>query len=199
MRKTVSRGRASAGRTGRGAFLLLAAVAALTGLAGCGTPTEPPNLALSAADSLQMRGWVPERLRSQVVLSPVIGGQPTGMFWGSKISNAALQEALDSSLRSTGMLALSPGAGNYQLDAQLVELEQPFIGVNVKVVVTIAYTAVEKRSGTVLYQRRLRSQYVAEFGSAMLDPNERLRLASEGAVRNNVNLMMRDLIALALN
>jgi len=146
-----------------------------------------------------MRGWVHERLKNQVLLSPVTGGQPTGTFWGSKISNAALQEALDSSLRATGMLALSPGVGNYQLDAQLVELEQPIIGVNVKVVVTIAYTAVEKRSGTVLYQRRLRSQYVAEFGSAMLDPNERLRLANEGAVRNNVNLMMRDLIALALN
>lgn len=185
------------GRPAR-AYRLLASMGLFVFLAACGTPTEPPSLALTAAESLQMRGWVPDRLKGQVVLSPVTGGQPTGMFWGSKISNAALQEALDSSMRATGMLALSPGAGNYQLEAQLVELEQPWIGVNVKVVVTIAYVAIEKRSGTVLYQRRLRSQYVAEFGSAMVDPNERLRLANEGAVRSNINLMMRDLIALAL-
>ncbi|MEJ6005939.1 hypothetical protein WG899_10305 [Paucibacter sp. AS339] len=175
-----------------------AALLALAGLSGCGTPTEPPNLALSATESLQMRSWVPDRLKGQIVLSPVTGGQPTGMLWGSKISNAALQEALDSSLRATGMLAMRPGAGDYQLEAKLVELEQPMIGLSMKVVVTIAYTVIEKRSGTVLYQRRLRSQHVAEFSSAVLDQNERLRLANEGAVRSNVNLMLRDVIALAL-
>ncbi|MCV2370350.1 hypothetical protein [Roseateles oligotrophus] len=171
----------------------------LIGLAACGTATDAPNLALSPQTSLQMRGWVPDRLKGQILLSPVTGGQPTGFMWGSKISNAALQEAIEESLRATGMLALRPGAGAYQMDTQLIELEQPMLGLNTKVALTLAYTVVEKRSGTVVYQRRLRSLYATEFTEAMVDPNERLRLATEGAVRSNVNLMLRDLIALALN
>lgn len=171
----------------------------LMGLAGCGTPADAPNLALTAQDSLQMRGWVPDRLKGQVLLSPVTGGQETGSWWGSKISNAALQEAIESSLRATGMLAIRPGAGGYQMEAQLIALEQPKFDLDTRVAVTIAYTVVDKRNGTVVYQRQLRSLYVAEFTSAVLDSNERLRLANEGAVRNNVNLMLRDLIALALN
>ncbi|MCV2353559.1 hypothetical protein LNV09_05220 [Paucibacter sp. B2R-40] len=174
-------------------------LAGLIALAGCGTATDPPSMALSSKESLQMRGWVPDRLRGQISLSPVTGGQPTGSMWGSKVSNLALQESIEESLRATGMLALRPGTGNYQMEVQLIELEQPIIGLNTRVAVTLAYTVVEKRSGTVVYQRRLRSAYVAEFTSAMVDPNERLRLATEGAVRSNVNSMLRDLIALALN
>ncbi len=185
-------------------LLMLALVLGLLfGLAGCGTATDPPSLALTSQESLQMRGWVPDRLRGQILLSPVTGGQPTGgmwdSMWGSKLSNRALQEAIEESLRATGMLALRPGTGNYQMEVQLIELEQPIIGLNTRVAVTLAYTVLVKRSDTVVYQRRLRSAYVAEFTSAMVDPNERLRLATEGAVRSNVNLMLRDLIALALN
>lgn len=168
-------------------------------LAGCASPTDAPKLALDPQDSLQMRGWVPDRLRGQILLSPVTGGRATGSWWGSKLSNAALQEAIEESLRATGMLALRPASGGFSMEAQLVDLEQPVFGLNTKVALTMAYTVVDKRSGTVVYQRRLRSIYVAEFTAAMVDPNERLRLATEGALRSNINLMLRDLIALALN
>ena len=68
-----------------------------------------------------------------------------------------------------------------------------------KVAVTLAYSVVDQTSGATVYQRRLRSIHVTEFGAAMLDPNERLRLASEAAVRKNVNSLVRELVGLALN
>lgn len=172
----------------------------LIGLVACGTPTEAPNLAMTAQDSLQMRGWVPDRLKGQIVLSPVTGAQAgSGTWWGSKISNAALQDAIEESLRATGMLAIRQGTGDFSMEVKLIELEQPKFGLNTKVAVTIEYKVVNMGSGATVYQRRLRSMYVAEFTSSLLNPNDRLRLASEGAVRSNVNLMLRDLIALALN
>lgn len=180
-------------------LLLLLLMVLLLGVSACGTATDPPSLGLSSKESLQMRGWVPDRMKGQILLSPVTGGQATGSMWGSKISNQALFEAIEGSLRAIGALAIRPGTGDFQMEAQLVELEQPILGVNTRVAVTIAYTVVEKRTGTIVYQRRLRSAYVAEFTASMVNPNDRLRLATEGAVRSNINLMLRDLIALALN
>jgi hypothetical protein len=168
-------------------------------LTACGTPADAPGMQLSAADSLQLRNWVPEWLRGQIQLLPVTGGQPTGRYWGAKISNAALQEALEESLRATGIYASRPGQGRFQMTVQLVALEQPPVGLDMKVAVTLAYTVVEQASGITVYQRRLRSIHVAEFGEAMLDQNERLRLASEAAVRKNVNSLVRELVGLALN
>jgi len=185
-------------------------VAALSGLfsglmglllAGCGTPAEAPQMGLSAAESLQLRTWVPEMLKAQVSVGPVTGGQPTGKYWGAKVSNEALQEAVEDSLRGVGMLATRPGSGRYALQVQLVSLEQPLVALNMRVVATLVYTLVDKNadaSATPLYQRRLRTVHVTEFTEALIDPNERQRIASENAVRKGVLTVVRELIELRL-
>ncbi|RZL29574.1 MAG: hypothetical protein EOP35_25195, partial [Rubrivivax sp.] len=84
-------------------FALLAAA-----LAGCGAPSQPLPMAVTPVDALQIRGWVPDALRSQVVLAPVQGGLETGRWWGSKVSATALQQALEASLHDVGMRPASP-------------------------------------------------------------------------------------------
>ncbi|MEJ6003367.1 hypothetical protein [Paucibacter soli] len=181
---------------------LLALLGSGLALTGCGTPADPEGMRLSVAEGLQLRGWVPEALKQQVQLGQVLGGQPTGRLWGSKIGDEALRVALQESLKAAGMLAQQPQGGRYELRAALLALEQPVVAVgDARVVLTMAYELLDKAGGgngnnNKLYQRELRSVHVAEFGDAMLDQNERLRLANEGALRKSINAVLRELLEL---
>ncbi|WP_077036732.1 hypothetical protein [Pelomonas sp. KK5] len=181
------------------ARLPLTATLLLALLAGCGTPTQSLTMALSDADVLQLRTWVPEALKNNVDLDRVTGGQSTSPWWGSKVSGMTLEQSLDDSLRALGMLPASPQAPTaYQLRAQIVSLVQPLVAADTTVTITIQYTLVDRNSGAVLYQRALRTAYKAEFTDAMVSMPERLRLANEGAVRENIRSAMRDLMVLRL-
>ena len=73
-----------------------------------GTPSQPLPMAVTPADALQIRGWVPDALRGQVGIAPVQGGMATGRWWGSKVGAAALQQALEESLYAVGMKPPAP-------------------------------------------------------------------------------------------
>ncbi len=181
--------------------LVLVVPAALLALllAGCGTPSQPLPMVVSPADALQIRGWVPDALKAQVGVTPVKGGQETGRWWGSKVSAAALQQALDESLYAVGMKALAPlPAPRFELQAELVQLDQPLVpAVAVTVDVAVRYTLVDRNSdGRVVYQRRIANTEEARFSEAIVSPNERLRIANERALRANIDLLLRDLVTL---
>ncbi|KQV50368.1 hypothetical protein ASC95_13395 [Pelomonas sp. Root1217] len=177
--------------------LLPAALLTLS-LAGCGTPSQPLPMAVTAAEALQIRGWVPDALQRQVGLATVKGGQETGRWWGSKVSTVVLQQALDESLFAVGMKPLSPEpAPRFELQAELLQLDQPLVpAVGVTVGVAVHYTLVDKASGKAVYQRRIANTDEARFSEAIVSPNERLRIANERALRANIDLLLRDLVTL---
>lgn len=179
------------------AFLPTALLACV--LAGCGAPSQPLPMAVTAAGALQIRSWVPDALKAQVGVAPVKGGQETQRWWGSKVSAKALQQALDESLYAVGMRALSPEpAPRFELQAELVQLDQPLVpAVGVAVGVAVRYTLVDTAgSGRIVYQRRIANTEEARFSEAIVSPNERLRIANERALRANIDLLLRDLVTL---
>lgn len=167
-------------------------------LAGCGTPSQPLPMTVSAADALQIRGWVPDAFKGQVEVAPVFGGQETGRWWGSKVSAATLQQALEESLYAVGMKPPAPQpAPRFELKAELVQLEQPLVpAMGVTVGVAVRYTLADRAGGRVVYQRLIANQEEARLGEAVLSPPERLRIANERALRANINLLLRDLVTL---
>lgn len=174
----------------------LALLAAL--LAGCGTPSQPLPMAVTPVEALQVRGWVPEALQRQVAVAPVQGGLETGRWWGSKVSAAALQQALEESFHAVGLRPPSPEpAPRFELTTELLQLEQPLVPMaGVTVGAAVRYTLTEKASGKVVYQRRIANTDEAGFTDAIVSPSERLRIANERALRANINLLLRDLVAL---
>lgn len=178
------------------AALLLAACTALT---GCGTPSEALTMSIGAADALQLRTWVPQALRQAIEVGPVQGGQATDRWWGSKISSEAMQQALDDTLRSVDLLAVAPGQGaRFQLGTRLLKLEQPKVAADLKVTLAIEYLLVETATGKPVYQRTIHTTHTAELGQALLSQPERTRLANEGAVRQSLVTLLRDLMALRI-
>lgn len=181
----------------RPALLCCALLTAL--LAGCGAPSQPLPMAITAADALQIRGWVPDALKAQVAIAPVKGGVATNRWWGSKVSAVALQQALDESLYAVGMRALSPQPpSRFELQAELVQLDQPLVpALAVTVDVAVRYTLVDRSADNrVIYQRRIANSEEARLGEAVLSPSERLRIANERALRANIDLLLRDLVTL---
>ena len=174
------------------------AVLLATLLAGCGTPSQPLPMAVTAADALQIRSWVPDALQRQVGVATVKGGMATNKWWGSKVSAEALQQALEESLLSVGMKPLSPEpAPRFELQAELEPLDQPLVpALGVTVGTAVRYTLVDKASGKVIYQRRIANTDEARFSEAIVSPNERLRIANERALRANIDLLLRDLVTL---
>ena len=178
---------------------LAAAMLTVSLLSACGTPTQPLTMALSPADVLQLRTWVPEGLKGNVELDAVKGGEATGKGWGSKISSQALSQALEESLGGVGMLPMTPvPAAKYQLRVQLLSLDQPVLAADTTVTAAIQYSLVAKADGTVLYQRTVRTAGTAGLGDALLSQTARLRLANEAAVRANIASAVRDLLPLKL-
>lgn len=184
---------------------LVAALMAAALAGGCGTPADPLNMGLAPGDALQLRGFMPEALRGQIALGEIAGGAETWRYWGSQVSAKALEQAMEEALRSVGVLAPLPAGARYQLSARLSALQQPdlkwqpqaLVSDN-RVLATIDYTLKDKASGAVLYERSVRTAYTAELGAALLSQPERLRLANEGALRQSLNLLLRDFAELRL-
>jgi len=151
------------------------------------------------ADSLQIRAWVPAQLHEQISLGLIQGGEVTSTYWGSKISDEALRQALDESFREAGLLARTPQGGRYELRAQLTQLKQPMVALDVKVELIMDYAVVERKTGTKLYERQLRVPYTVEWSEALLDQNERMRMANEAALRKSISTLMRELLELHWN
>lgn len=175
------------------AFLLAASL-----LAGCGTPSQSLNMALPAADALQLRGFMPEPLRGQVMLETVKGGSETSRWWGSRVSSLSLENALEDSLRAVGLWAMTQQGARYQLKVELLSLVQPLVALDTTVTATVNYKLLDTGNGKLVYERSVRTAFKAEFGDAIVSQPERLRLANEGAIRQTVNLMLRDLPNLQL-
>lgn len=174
------------------------AILLATVLAGCGTPSQPLPMAVTPADALQIRSWVPDALKGQIGVAAVKGGMATNRWWGSKVSADALQQALEESLLSVGMKPLSPEpAPRFELRAELEQLDQPMVpALGVTVGTAVRYTLVDKTSGKTVYQRRIANTDEAGFSEAIISPNERLRIANERALRANIDLLLRDLVTL---
>ncbi len=179
-------------------FLAAPAAALVVLLSACGTPAEPTHMRLGAAEQLQLRSWIPDGLKGQIRLGQVGGGAETWRYWGSRISDESLRIAIDESLRGVGLAAVMPEGGRYELQAQLLKLQQPKVAVDVTVALYIRYRLVERASGKLVYERQMRLVHTTPLDAAWLDMNERLRLANEAALQQSLNALVRELIELRL-
>lgn len=116
------------------------------------------------------------------------GGEETNPMWTSEISKEDFQAALQTSLRQAGIYSAS---GRYSLRADILSVEQPLAGIDLKVVMTVRYNIIDTNS-RILFDRTIKSEYTAEFSEAFV-AIERLQKANEGAARANIHLLLRAL------
>ena len=133
-----------------------------------------------------------ESLSGEVALGTVGGGSETKGWDKSKVSDADLAEALRLTLADLDFLSPDPATARYRLDAFLVELNQPDIGFDMEVVSFIRYELTDNRTGTCVYDDVKTASCTLGIGDAFA-AIKRLRLASEGSVRANIEMFVDDL------
>jgi hypothetical protein len=127
-----------------------------------------------------------------VSLGTVTGGSATNPLWISQVSNENFHAALAQSLAAHRLEA--PTGGRYRLNADLIELDQPWIGLDITVTAKVRYTLTSPGGGAPHFDRTIETPYTAKFGDNLYGV-ERFRLADEGAIRANIATAIEQLTA----
>lgn len=159
-------------------LLLLASGAAL--LTGCASASKPtamvPPLTAGALHA-----------SSHSVSVNVTGGKKTNPAWTSQISDEDFTTAIKSTIEQSKVFqqVLGSEAADLHLDVMLVRMEQPMFGFSMTVTLEASWTLRRRSDNSVVWQKAVVSKYTAEMGEAFVGTT-RLRLANEGAARENI-------------
>lgn len=126
------------------------------------------------------------------------GGKETSSMGASQISDEAFAQALRDSIEKSGLFAkVSPSGARYKLTGFIGKVDQPLIGLSLTVKMEVNYSLVDTQSGTTVWAKDIASEYTAMTGEAFAAV-KRLRLANEGAARENIQQAIAAMAALKL-
>lgn len=168
----------------------LALIVVAAGLAaGCATPARIEQMAVGSTELSAVTAS--PALRENVAIKDVTGGKETNPMLLSNVNSPDFERALEASLRAAGMLAPRQ-AGRFQLLAHIEKLDQPWAGIDLTVTAHVKYTLVERSTGKDAFSKTIATPYTAKFSDSYLAV-ERLKLANEGAMRQNIRQLLLEL------
>lgn len=173
-----------------GAAVVLSAAALLLG--GCAAPAHKENM--SAAPSAVTNKF------PYTVQVDTRGGSDTGAMDSSNISNADLKSAIESSISQSGLfksVVQGKNGGDYELSVSVTQLDKPVFGAAFTVTMEAGWTLVKASDKSVVMRKAIRSQHTAQMSDSLIGVT-RLRLAVEGAARNNITEGMKAISDLKL-
>jgi hypothetical protein len=176
----------TASRTHVIAGLLVAA--ALIG--GCASGSKP--------DAMVAQIVAPVHKNDGDVSIAVSGGKETSKMGASQISNDAFAQALRESIEKAGLFSsVAADGGRYRLTGFIGKVDQPMFGFSFTVKMEVSYALKDMKSGSTVWTKDINSEYTATAGQAFAGV-ERLRLANEGAARENIRLALTEMAGLTL-
>jgi hypothetical protein len=155
-------------------FSLLLAVT----LSGCATPTRP--------DAMVATPTSPVHKSASDISVAVAGGRETSKAGASQISDEAFVQALRESIEKSGLFGkTSTGAARYKLAAFIGRVEQPSFGFSMTVTMEVSYSLTDTQSNKAVWTQNVSSTHTTPAGEAFAGVT-RLRLATEGAAKDNI-------------
>lgn len=170
------------------AFNLIVSTVLLALLTGCATPAAVSNMSVFTSQRT-----APADLKNAIAVADVTGGRETNPMWISQVSSADFRSALEDSLANAGIFERVLSTSKYRLIANLNQLEQPAFGIDMTVTSTIKYTVVDTKTGKDVYSRLIRAPFTAGFSDSPLG-STRVRIATEGSIKKNIEMLINDLL-----
>lgn len=165
-------------------------------LAACATPPDVQDM-VASPEAVEGRPF-PDALRENIAVVSVAGGEKTNPLWTSEINAEGLKSALVESLQAAGLHNAERSSAAYQLIAVILNVAQPLFGFDTTVTVTVDYRLLDGKTGKEDLSEALTSQYTATVGEAFYGV-ERLKMANEGAVRENIRMLLERLRTLDIS
>ena len=158
-------------------FILLLAAPALV---ACATQQAMTVSAGTIANPLP-------KYKNAVAVRSVTGGQAMNIMTVPGVTDEPLKAALESSLAANGYLA--SGAPKYYVDAEIKNLEQPLIGLDLEVVANVTYKV---SGGGPVATYPIQSKAIASFSDSAIAA-DRMRIANERAMQQNIKQFLQAL------
>jgi ABC-type uncharacterized transport system auxiliary subunit len=148
-------------------------------LAGCATPASQEAMVPAMLSTLNKH--------PQTVSVSVSGGKETNALGKAQIDNDAFAKALTQAIENSKTFSkvIEGNKGNYLLAVNIFSLDQPSFGGNFTVHLEAGWTLKRADNGSVVWQEAIRSEHTATMSDALVAVT-RLRMATEGAAKNNV-------------
>lgn len=140
------------------------------------------------------------RTTQPVEVLDVYGGEESDPMWkGSRIDRASFRKALTKALFDAGYRIFESREGQpvYQLSARILDQVQPAAGLNMTAALRVRYTLTSLVDAGFHWDKDVSSAYTAKLGDAFVGA-ERLNKANEGAVRENLERLLEELVLLSL-
>ncbi|MCC5808263.1 MAG: hypothetical protein JJU00_18190 [Opitutales bacterium] len=185
--------KSSASSTRRAGLMPVALLlAGMFAFAGCSTPTQPA--AMVVAPQAVLPG------SSGTVAVTVSGGDETSATGTSQISDEDFRQALEQSIRDSRVFAgiEERSDARYQLDAHIGMLSQPMMGFSMTVSIEVNYRITDLREGTVVFEENIDTEHTTSAGAAFAAVT-RIRMATEGAARENIAQFLEAVSAAGLD
>ncbi|NCA02774.1 MAG: hypothetical protein EBS87_11555 [Sphingomonadaceae bacterium] len=163
----------------------------MAALAGCATPARIEEMSIHSSRLQSQHA----PLRNAIAVTEVTGGRETNAMWTSQVSSEAFRRALEMSLRNTGLSDPLVSANKYHLTADILQVNQPLIGIDITVTANIRYSLIEASTRKEIFSKIISANYTAKFSDAFAGA-ERLRLANEGAAKANIQMLTDELLRL---
>jgi len=164
-------------------------------LSGCATPAKVDQMIYAPGD-IEKVSPVSTYYKS-IVVENVSGGSETNPLFSSQVSSEDFKGALEGSLRNANYLS-DNSPGKYILTADLISLDQPFMGINMTVRAAVDYKLKDHISGKILFNDTIEAPFMATMSDAFIGV-ERLRLANEGAIKYNIRKLIDKLNSIKAN
>lgn len=163
----------------RNTLLSLSLVTVAAVMSGCATPATYEGMVPGDYDTA--------RKHTKSVNVQVGGGQQTSSMGKSQISDEAFSKALVEAITKSQTFSqvVQGKGGDYQLLVSIISMEQPTFGMNFTVKMEAGWTLKNVATGQVVWQEAIKSQHTATTSDAFVGTT-RLRLANEGAAKNNI-------------
>lgn len=160
-------------------------------LSGCASNAETSQMIINTSHATKPKD---RALIHNISLESITGGHETNALWLSQINNANFKLALEHSLFQANLLGGQHA--NYSLSAQLIQLDQPFAGLNFKVFCKIHYQLKSKHTKKLILDEDIETSYTATFNDSPLGV-VRLKMANEGAAKANIQKLIETIYHLS--
>jgi hypothetical protein len=128
------------------------------------------------------------------------GGSETGAMDLPSISDSDLAAAIEESIVENGLFTqvIHGDGSDYLLSVTIINMTRPVFGASFTVKMEAAWSLSEQGTNKVVMRDSIQSHYTATMGQALIAAT-RLRLAVEGAVRENIKSGLTNISKLQLD
>lgn len=170
---------------------LAISIIVLFALGGCATPASHESMIPTNFDIVKKH--------SATVNVATSGGRETESIGKSQISDEALAKALTEAITKSQTFSkvVQGNEANYLLTVSIFSVEQPSFGLSYLVKMEVGWTLKQADTSKIVWQEAIKSEHMATPGDAFAAV-KRLRLATEGAAKNNIEQGLAKISKLAL-